>query len=115
MDGITVLKSYDAIVANTWGWSWPGFVVGLMTLVTLAVSIYYAIKDKKSSNLIPGLVFLIFGTFISILMFAEGIKIKQPYYDVYIHGTVNMDEFNEKYQVIKQDGLIYTITENVTE
>lgn len=115
MDGITVLKTYDAVVANTWGWSWPGFVVGLMILATLAVSIYYTIKEKKASNLIPGLVVSIFGTIISFLMFATGAKIKQPYYDVYIYGIINMDEFNEKYRVIKQDGLIYTITENMTE
>ena len=115
MDGITVLRAYNAVVANTWGWSWPGFVVALMGLATLIVSVYYTIKDKNACNLLPGLVILIFMTLMSTAMFAQGTEIKQPHYDVYIHGTINMDEFNEKYRVIKQDGLIYTITENKTE
>ena len=32
MDGITVLKSYEACVSNTWGWSWLGLIVALIVL-----------------------------------------------------------------------------------
>lgn len=115
MDGITVLKTYDAVVVNTWGWSWPGFIIALAALAILIVSVYYTIKDKNACNLLVGLIIFFFMALMSTVMFSEGTKIKQPYYNVYIHGTINMDEFNEKYRVIKQDGLIYTITENKTE
>ena len=114
MDGVTILKTYDEVVAYSWGWSWPGFIVALAVLAVLVVSIYYAIKEESFGNLTVGIVALLFGGIISFVLFAEGTAIKQPHYDVYIHGTINMDEFNEKYRIVEQDGLIYTITENTS-
>ena len=116
MDGITVLKTYDAVAGNAWGWSWAGFCIILFGLIATAILIYLGIKYKDLISSIIGAIFILFlcGIFSSIC-FGSAEKVYEPRYDVYIHGTINMDEFNEKYQVIKQDGLIYTITENTTE
>lgn len=115
MDGITVLKTYDALVSSTWGWSWPGLIIALIVLGGVIALVWGAFKIKDYSLIIPTIFLLVVGGFISAIVFGSATPIYEPRQDVYIHGTVNMDEFNEKYQIIKQDGLIYTITENVTE
>lgn len=115
MDGITILKSYEVVAYTTWGWSWAGFAIALLGLV-MAIDITYLIIKEKSYSDIVGLVLMLFlGGLLSLVYFNSGTKVYEPRYDVYIHGTINMDEFNEKYRVIDQDGLVYTITENTTE
>lgn len=112
MDGITILKSYEAVAYTTWGWSWIGFVIALMGLA-VAIGITYSIIKEKSYNDIVGVILILFLTgVLSLVCFSSAEKVYEHRHDVYIHGTINMDEFNEKYRVIKQDGLIYTITEN---
>lgn len=39
----------------------------------------------------------------------------QTRYEVTISNDVNFNEFTSKYQVIKQEGLIYTIVEKTNE
>ena len=115
MGGIIILKSYEAVAYTTWGWSQVGFAIALIGLVVAIGMTYLMIKEKSYSDIV-GIVFILFlsGAF-SFLCFSSATKVYEPRYDVYIHGTINMDEFNEKYRIIDQDGLVYTITENVTE
>lgn len=115
MDGITVLKSYEAVAYTTWGWSWGGFAIVLLGLIATAILIYLGIKDKDWSSIVGIIFFLFLSGVLSQACFNSAEKVYEPRYDVYIHGTINMDEFNEKYRVIDQDGLVYTITENTTE
>ena len=115
MDGITVLKSYEAVAYTTWGWSWVGFVIALMGLAVAIGITYLIIKEKSYSDIVGVVLILFLSGLLSLVCFNSGTKVYEPRYDVYIHGTINMDEFNEKYRVIDQDGLIYTITENTTE
>ena len=115
MDGITVLKTYDAVVANTWGWNWVGFCIILLGLIVTAILTYLGIKGKDPSYIIATIFIFFLCGITSSVCFGSATPIYEPRYDVYIHGEINMDEFNEKYRVIKQDGLIYTITENTIE
>ena len=117
MDGITILKTYEAVAYTTWGWSWFGFCLILLGLIASAIIIYYyGIKEIDLFGSVIMIVSVLFvcGIF-SGLFFSSATKVYESRYDVYIHGEINMDEFNEKYKFIKQDGLIYTIAEKVSE
>ena len=111
MEGITVLKIYEALVDSTWGWSWPGALAMIATLVATGALIWYIIKKKDYSAIVAIIVILGFGSLISGSMFNCATSIYETYQDVYIHGNIDMDEFTAKYRVIEQDGLIFTITE----
>lgn len=111
MSGITVLKTYEALVDSTWGWSWPGALAMTATLVAIGALIWYIIKKKDYSAIVAVIIILGFGSLISGSLFSCAASIYETYQDVYIHGNIDMDEFTAKYRIIEQDGLIFTITE----
>lgn len=111
MSGITVLKTYEALVDSTWGWSWSGALIMIATLVAVGALIWYIVKKKDYSAIVAVIIILGFGSLISGILFSCATSIYETYQDVYIHGNINMDEFTAKYRVIEQDGLIFTITE----
>ena len=111
MSGITVLKTYEALVNSTWGWSWPGALTTIVTLVATGALIWYIVKKKDYFAITAIIIILGFGSLISGSLFSCATPIYETYQDVYIHGNINMDEFTAKYRVIEQDGLIFTITE----
>ena len=111
MSGITVLKTYEALVDSTWGWSWPGALAMVATLVAAGVLIWYIIKKKDYSAIVAVIIILGFGSLISGSLFGSATPVHETYQDVYLHGNIDMDEFTAKYRIIEQDGLIFTITE----
>ena len=111
MSGITVLKTYEALIDRTWGWSWPGALAMVPTLVAAGVLIWYIIKKKDYSAIAVVIIVLGFGSYISGFSFSYATPIYETYQDVYLHGNIDMDEFTAKYRIIEQDGLIFTITE----
>ena len=112
MNGITVLKTYEVIADSTWGWSWGGFAIALIGLVIAIGMTYLMIKEKTYSDIIAIIFILFLSVGFSLACFDSAEKVYETRYDIYIHGTINMDEFNKKYRIIAQDGLVYTITEN---
>lgn len=113
MEGVRILAQspvYDTVYS--WGWSWAGFAFGIFAVVLLAFVIFLMYNGD-----ISGLLFLIFVGFLgfgSFFLFSEGNSEKvysHEEYKVIIDDSVSLNDFYKKYEVIGQEGEIYTVIE----
>lgn len=105
MEGIEILSVGETVIN-------PGYNVGLMFFVGLLITLIGIILAIVSDE--DGFAFLgvILGLFIGIWVgFAGGEPEYAPTYKVTISDTVSLNDFNEKYEILEQDGKIYTIME----
>ena len=118
LKGVTILNSYDIITPEWNGTILPAVVFGCIAVCSIATIIYVVlhlkqiqIKDVVGPFVIL-VIFTLFCMFGSIYEFTHLPENKyQTRYEVTISNDVNFNEFNSKYQVVKQEGLIYTIVE----
>ena len=115
MEGITILKVYDSVINHTLGWSWPGLIVALIVLAFSTLIVVYMISAKDSSVAVLLTIFLVFGIVASASLFATAEPVYEKRQDIYIHGDINMDEFTSRYEIIEQDGLVFTVIEKSTD
>jgi len=64
-----------------------GIVLGALCVVASAATIIMFVIENNSTNIV------------------------ETHYQVTIDDTVSMTEFNERYEIIEQDGLIFTVKE----
>lgn len=116
LKGITILNSYD-IITPEWGDTlFPAIVFSIVTVVGIALIIYLLLDSKRIKDaLTPSVIivlFTLFSIFVSIHGFTHLPENKyQTRYEVTISDEVNFNEFNSKYEIVTQKGLIYTIIE----
>jgi len=118
IDGVTILNTFSEMksIGNAWYFnntsagSWFGVFCIIFCIIFITLVITKSIKDDEYIYLlwliilIPAFGFSISGTF------CHSIKEETMYYKVTINETVPMKEFYEKYNVIENEGLIFTIT-----
>lgn len=96
-------------------WNWKGFLltVGLCFLVAIVAGILAGITDDWELGIIIFLVvFIAGGLFGTLVGCTTGEPIEyETQYKVVIEDSVSMNEFTEKYEIIDQDGKIYTVRE----
>ena len=115
MAGVEILATEEVAVA--WAsWNWKGFlsVVGLCFLVAIVAGILASISDDWELGVTIFLVVFIAGSalFGTLVGCATGEPIEyETQYKVVIDDSVSMNEFTEKYEIIDQDGKIYTVRE----
>ena len=113
MEGVRILAQapvYETVYS--WGWSWAGFALSILAVVVLAFIIF----SMYNGGHMAGLLFLIFVGFlgISVYYFSIGNSEKvysHEEYKVIIDDSVILNDFYEKYEVIGQEGEIYTVIE----
>lgn len=116
LKGITILNSYDVITHEWNGTIFPAIVFSFVAVsgVVLIIEIFRNSKQRKDT-FVPSFIVSIFtllGIFVSIHGFTHLPENKyQTRYEVTISDEVNFNEFNSRYEVVKQNGLIYTIIE----
>lgn len=110
MNGVTILNSYEYLT-NT------NSIVGSMFLCIwfLAVSIIalFELIKHKGKSWIAGILFIIF---ITLTITCGGLIPEKKYetrYQVTTDDSVSMNEFQNKYEIIKVEGKIYTVKERV--
>ena len=88
------------------------FIIGVIFTIILAVIVSVLLSTNSLFNII-----CIIGFIISIVLGVVYANSSESYtqYKVTISDTVNFVEFNEKYEIIFQDGKIYTIKERIDE
>ena len=105
MSGITILSTRELMEAPNWT-----IVMALVGIVVTFISFIIITK-----NIYVGFVSFVIGCILSMVCMISNIIINKPTgkyeYKVTISDEVNLVEFNEKYQIINQEGLIYTIRE----
>lgn len=108
LEGITILNEWVAGGFNV-GMLWLVVIIGVLTLVLFAVGVGLLCETDEFGAILIAFG-LIFG-FITVLMSTKIDPIEVTHYQVTISEEVSMAEFYEQYEVIDQEGLIYTITE----
>lgn len=121
MTGVEILAVEE--VACVFAFNWPAFwiafsitfVIGGIIMLCCLLKDFYG-DNKELIFIIITVVFL--ATIFSALMgglFADCILSKaveyETQYKVTIDDSVSMNDFNEKYEVIDQEGKIYTVRE----
>lgn len=116
VEGVTVLNTYDIVSSEYHNIIYPTVLFTIITVSGMALIIYLLLDIKRIKDaVVPVLIVVIFTLpcmVASIHGFTHLPENKyQTRYEVTISNDVNFNEFNSKYQVVKQEGLIYTIVE----
>lgn len=105
MEGITILSARQLMEAQNW----------TIVMVLVGIVVMFGSLILITKNIYFGIVSFIIGCILSIVGMISNIIIDKPTgkyeYKVTISDEVNLVEFNEKYEIINQEGLIYTIKE----
>lgn len=115
MNGVEILSSVQIAseFAFSWTWFWAGF--GIMLGISLLLSIYYVVKECCDWPLIPicSAVGVIGGIILGIgIGHINATPIAyETHYKVTIDDSVSMNEFLDKYEIVDQEGKIYTVKE----
>lgn len=109
MNGVEVLNSVD-VMESSYEWLFPilfvlGMVIMGLGIAMLAENHYYS-----------GIILTFVGVGLALGSVIGGkVAISQEYnytkYEVIISDNVNMNEFNQKYEILEQRGRIYVIRE----
>lgn len=118
LKGITILNNYDVIAPEWYGMFFLLLFLVFVSISGIALIVYISRNSKqKKDAFIPSFIVSIFtllGIFVSIHGFTHLFENKyQTRYEVTISDEVNFNEFNSKYEIVTQNGLIYTIIEKI--
>ena len=115
MSGVEILATEKVAIA--WAnWNWKGFLltVGLVLFVGIIVGILVGASDDWRLGVTIFLIVFITGSvsFGTLVGCTTGEPIEyETQYKVVIDDSVSMNDFIEKYEIIDQDGKIYTVRE----
>lgn len=111
MTGVEILATQE--VATVFAFSWENFWIGLAVVIGLGVAIgiitFFASGDFEC--LVTGFVLgAIFGVIIGVCVGTDGLPTEyETRYKVTISDEVSMNDFLERYQIVSQEGKIYTV------
>lgn len=110
LEGITVLSQ------NTYNYEFFSLLLKIIGIAVVLVGLFliYCSIICKEYMAIAGCLILIVIGFIPILE-SDNITKSETLYKVIINDNVSLIEFENKYEVVEVDGLIYTIKEKVDE
>lgn len=89
-------------------------VLGSVSLVVLIVGIIGAFRNRDADMILPCAIGALLSVIFLTLVFTS-FENNYPIYKVTIDDNVSFVEFNEKYEVIQQDGLIYEVKERTNK
>lgn len=116
LKGVTILNSYDIITPEWNDEIFPAVVFTCIAIAGIALIIYILHDLKRIKEaFVPSFVMILFTLFSIVMSIYEFTHLPenkyQTRYEVTISDDVNFNEFNSRYEVVKQNGLIYTIVE----
>ena len=113
MEGVTILNTIE-VMASTWGFSIVGLIIAILSLLFLIGIIFSIIKNEVFITSFLSML-VVFDVLISIMCFSSANEYFDHYeYQVIIDDSVSLVEFTEKYEILDQEGLIYTVKEKET-
>ena len=105
IEGITILNTYEHSLPLYTAFM-IAFIVGFVVFVIVAID-----TDDAVPGLIMGGMMLVLSFF--IIAIPTGFGKKTTRYEVTISSSVSFQELNEHYNIIDQQGMIYTLEEKV--
>ena len=111
MEGITILNEFT----STGAVSAPWFNIGIIVFIIGLIGLVICLTISKLPSLLSIILIIFFG---ANIIFGVGVGAFAPReekinYQVLIDESTNIKEFIENYEIIDQDGLIYTIIERI--
>ena len=119
MQGVEILTSAQVAAEFVFNWTVFWWVAGVVLGIFLIVGIWKVITDQCDWTVIPAL--FVAGIIIGALgglglgEVTATIINHETQYKVTISDEVSMNEFYEHYEVIEQDGKIFTVREKINE
>lgn len=117
MNGVEILNITEhAIMEHAWSWQMCfGLFVGLVCFGVL-IGFLQGLGDNDIgggifAGLIIGLIFALIASPIFTAIFAKKEVGTEYHYKVTIDDSVSMNEFLDKYEILDQEGKIYTVKE----
>lgn len=114
MNGVEILSS-SKIVTEV-AFSWLGFLITLCIVFVLFLGIGFFMAPQDNNNIVTGAIFGVrFGIIAGFMMgFIYGTPIEyEMQYKVTISDEVQMNSFFERYEILNQEGKIYTVREKL--
>ena len=113
MEGVIVLDTFETVIGHN-----PGFNFGAGTCFLCALACFITclilVSDCRSGDNFFG--------FLTTAFFAVGMicfMLNSPVYEtrqeVYIEPTVNFAEFQQRYEIVGQDGVVYIVRDLLDE
>lgn len=111
MIGVEILATQEIVVAYEWDWKAYCATVAI-TAVVMAI-LMFLIRHQDLEDILTGLVTgLLMGAIIGALPASINKPIAyETQYKVTIADEVSMNEFMAKYEIVNQEGKIYTVRE----
>lgn len=114
MNGIEILSQSEVVTATAYNTTACAIAFWVVMAICVVIGVFVSIIDDNWSWLFLAVVF---GILISLLVLVVVVDITEyptayeTYYKVTVDDNVSMNEFNEKYEIVSQEGKIYTIRE----
>lgn len=121
MEGVNILSEKIIYQVDVW---WPAFFITAFTvmLICLLIGGFYDYKHTKKFDVTCCCEGAIIGIVVGICVGFAGIlpltahetdQIDYKIYTITVSDDVNFNEFQEKYEIIEQEGSIYTVKERI--
>lgn len=118
MDGVTILATNSVYMEPSF-WARFGLVIGTAGTIVFAVT---AFRDRSWFDTVEVIVYsglaivsLLLGVFCGRAIEKQTSVFSHYEYKVLIDDSVSLNEFNEKYEILDQEGQIYTVIERKVE
>ncbi len=115
-NGLILLNTIDASEHVKFEWyfanepaSWIAIIITTILVVVGVIGIIYGIQEYEEGAIGFGIVMIGIAIIITTFTLIHEVNKTYPQYQVTITEKTNMKEFYEKYDVVNQDGLIFTI------
>lgn len=114
MNGIEILNQYE-MATTSFVWSWNSFWIAfsLVCLIGIGIGAFIgASQDDLFTGIVAGgIVSIFFGMFAGVMMGTVPSNKTTTMYQITISEEASMIEFYNKYEIVKQEGKIFTVTE----
>lgn len=115
MEGVEILNQFEVPIEHCLNWTVFWITFSIFFIGGLSEGIILWLKYGCVFSIVPILTLLgLAGGFVIGLMFGNAAEIPTKYethYQVIITDEVKMTEFNERYEILDQEGKIYTVRE----
>ena len=115
MEGVEILNQYEVVIERSVNWTWFWIPVGILGIVMSVLGLWLWLTGDCQFSIFPimTIIGILFGAAIGSVA-GEVLSIPTKYetrYQVTITDEVKMTEFNERYEILNQEGKIYTVKE----
>lgn len=110
MTGVEILATQEIITAYAWSWLVYLCAIAIITIMAVAISFFSPGRLGTEDVIVGAIGGLIFGALLGIFPASHSVPSEyETQYKVTISDEVPMNDFLSKYEIISQEGRIYTV------